>query len=179
MKKDGRLNLDYAIKFDPFLELREEFHPLYFHVTAETLNLFKLKERKDTIDGIIGASSVILANLLKAREIDPDLYVSIPLNPNAYTKSRYTNNQLSYRPVKRVLNYLSRVNEDAEIELHSGFFDRRKGGQSRWTRIRANPSFSALLKRFQREIPFITSCPASAPMRQIGHIEQGRVSGSS
>jgi len=167
---EGGENLDYAIKLDPFISLPEEFAPLVEAIALRTfLFCYKSRAREDIRRGLRAASSIVLANLLKAREINPALFVKLSLSSNTYTKSRYTNYALSYRFLKNVINYLSRDGGDAEIEFRRGFLDRREGGQGRWSRIRPAESFSALLKGFQDRIPslLITNNTSSLPVSLI------------
>ena len=93
---EDRGNLKYAIKLDPFLPLPVEFAPLVEAIAQSAFIFHKLRQRKDTMRGLLAATSIVLANIFKAREIDPALYISLSLSPNTYTKSRYTNHALSY-----------------------------------------------------------------------------------
>ena len=162
---EGGENLDHAIKLDPFISLSEEFTPLVVAIARRAFLFRRLRQRKDTMTGLLTAASIVLANLLKARELDPALYISVSLNSATYTRSRYTNHALSYRSIRRVIEYLSRDGGVAEIEFYRGFLDRREGGSGRWSRIRATEVFSALLKEFQDVIPLlITNNTSSLPV---------------
>lgn len=160
---EGGGNLDYAIKLDPFLPLPEEFAPLVKAIALRAHRFHRgVRLREDTRRGLQAAASIILANLLKAREIDPALYISLSLNSATYTKSRYTNHSLSYRSIRRVIEFLSRDGGDSEIEFYRGVrFERFK----RLSRIRATKYFSVLIKQFKDKIPYlITNNSLSLPV---------------
>lgn len=86
---------------------------------------------------------VVLLDLYVAWLLDPALKIAVPMQPAAYkAKSRYNALHIS----RKTIDVVTLLKEAGLIDMKLGFFDRRKGGFSRLTRVWPTADLIALFR---------------------------------
>lgn len=131
----------YSVWLRSDLKLSETFDPLVDQLTDAIHSHFNLRERSDTREASRVALSVVLANLFRAHQRDPNLYVALSLSGNAYRRDQLNPFEVGYRGVDRIVDYLAGAN----------LIERRRGGSFRslgvryTTRIRSKVELTDML----------------------------------
>ncbi len=98
----------YSERMNLNLELSSEFAGVIGELVEEVHRSAKLKRvRTDTKDVTTKALRVVLGNLLRCYQRDPQLYVALSLDAGGYPPGPFNPSGISYRGVARVVGYLA------------------------------------------------------------------------
>lgn len=137
----GTDELEYSIRFDRNIELEETTASIISSLVDEIIRHYSLRRNMRTIRQLTRTVGTLAANLKRAYDQDPALFVGVSLGPQYYNvASRYNANDLGYDNVRRAIEFF-RDRSPALLAYHESY---RLGHLLRTTRIRSTEAFRQL-----------------------------------
>ncbi len=132
------ISLSHATWVRREFRLSEGLDPFVSALALQLLRFHGLSERRDNIARASDALSVIIGNLFRCHQLDPNLLCIIPLANHQNEAGTYNPFDLGRRMVQRAIHFL-RDSDPSFINVHAGNLD-RAGGQSRGHSTRCLPA---------------------------------------
>ena len=147
-----KLELRLSMPFEPAIHAMAD---AIFHDEGK-------KPRKDAYRNICDALCVILANLLRAQNRDPNLFVAVPRRNHSYPAGPHNPHRLGARAVQRAVNHLLEVHPPYVESMGGNHNDNEGSGYS--TRLRAT---KRLIEELERCIADVSDIPSLADPQSV------------
>lgn len=136
----------YCVFLKPEFCLSPIFDELILGYAHDVHRHFELRERKDTLVSTKKALSVVLGNLYRAHQRDPNLAVALSLSGNSYRSGGRNPMAVSYRGIDRVVEYL-RDTKPPLIAFKAGA-NNKKRGSSFYSRVKATETLISSINNY-------------------------------
>ena len=137
----GTDELEHSIRFDRNIELEEITAPIIRALVDEIIRHCSLRRNIRTIGQLTGTVSTVAANLKRAYDQDPTLFVGVSLGPQHYNvASRYNANDVGYENLRRTIEFF-RDRTPPLLTYHAWYW---RGRSPRTTRVQSTDSFRQL-----------------------------------
>jgi hypothetical protein len=139
----SRQDFEHSIPLDLSINLEDSARPFVYALADAMIQHHNVRRNVRTLDQARNSVGTVLANLKRAYDQDPALFVAVSLNSNNYrVTSRYNPQGIGYENLRRTVEYF-RDQTPALTTYHRGVLFE---GFARFSRIRCTPSLVHLMR---------------------------------
>src|SRR5215510_10599395 len=100
-----------SVRADMGLELGEEYSEVIAELADEVVRFSGIRAQSDTRSKIQRVLRILIGNLVRAHQSNPDCFVAISMSSGYYSEGTYFPNAVGYRIVRRTIDFLRHPDE--------------------------------------------------------------------